>query len=303
MLYAATNKNLDAHALAPTMRWLVTAALDGSTMTYGEVKRKLEKEAGFSSVFSTRIGHVAGALMNKIRKVRPDAPLINVLVVSQKDRQPSDGAGSFMADRFNNRILAEDTAKDRYPKEWADAFNAAAGEVYKVTKDQWSDLFQSVFNQTLDADTIETDRERRKQGTEEDGVSTGRNYGSGGEGPFHRALRLWVADNPSAIHGDFGVAATETEVDLDSGDRVDVVYKCIDCTIVIEVKSRISNDVDLRRGVFQCIKYRAVRKAMDVRSETRVEAYLVTESPPPGEITALLRHHGIRHFQAPWDRG
>jgi hypothetical protein len=57
--YAPTNENLIEHALEPTMRWLIASALDGTTMTYGEVKQPLESEASFSTVFATRIGHVA----------------------------------------------------------------------------------------------------------------------------------------------------------------------------------------------------------------------------------------------------
>ena len=97
-------------------------------------------------------------------------------------------------------------------------------------------------------------------------------------------------------------ASTETEVDLDSGDRVDVVYKLANRITVLEVKSRISNEIDLMRGVFQCVKYRAVRQAMDVRDDAVVEAYLITETPLSGEISALVKRHNIRHFQAPQKR-
>jgi hypothetical protein len=126
--------------------------------------------------------------------------------------------------------------------------------------------------------------------------------GSGGEGPFHKSLRLWVKENPRAIKAAFTGASTETEVDLDSGDRVDVVYKLANRIVVLEVKSRISDVVDLRRGVFQCVKYRSVRQAMDVRDGANVEAYLITETPLPGEISMLVKRHNIRHFQAPQKR-
>lgn len=109
---------------------------------------------------------------------------------------------------------------------------------------------------------------------------------------------LWVTDNPGKVGRGFSRARTETEFNLDSGDRIDTVYHLPDRTIVLEVKSRISNEVDLRRGVFQCIKYRAVKTAMDVPMEVPVEAFLFTETELPGEIAALLRQHDIRHFQA-----
>ncbi|MBB4399103.1 hypothetical protein [Bradyrhizobium sp. ERR14] len=300
--YAATNENLIEHALAPAMRWLIAVALDGSTMTYGELKRMLEDNAGFSTIFATRIGFVAGMLMETIQEVEPGAPLINVLVVNQADRRPSEGAGVFMARRFGERRLRGEDTKSQYPQLWEENFKRAAGEVYSYTEAQWSALFERVFRVPLASPKIERDREKRHEGTEKDGIRIGRDYGSGGEGPFHKSLRMWVKDNPEAVHRTFTSASAETEVDLDSGDRVDVVYKLADRIVVLEVKSRISNEVDLIRGVFQCVKYRAVRQAMDVRDNAMVEAYLITETPLSGEISALVKRHGIRHFQAPRER-
>lgn len=300
--YAATNENLIERGLAPAMRWLIAVALDGSTITYGELKRKLENKGGFSTIFATRIGFVAGVLMEKIQEVEPDAPLINVLVVNQTDGQPSKGAGSFMARRFGEPRLAREDAKKKYPELWESAFKRAAAEVYSYTEAQWLALFERVFERPLGSDRIGRDREERHEGTEKDGIPTGRKYGPGGEGPFHKSLRLWVKDNPEAIKAAFADASTETEVDLDSGDRVDVVYKLADRIVVLEVKSRISDETDLRRGVFQCVKYRAVRKAMDVRDAAVIEAYLITETPLSGEISALVKRHSLRHFQAPQNR-
>jgi hypothetical protein len=296
--YAATNENLCDYALEPTFRWLIATALDGSEITYGEVKHKLETEAGFSTIFATRIGFVAGSLMEKIRQRAPDAPLINVLVVNQTDRLPSKGAGGFMAARFGEERLAKADAKRKYPELWDSSFRRAAAEVYAYGAKGWSALYKKVFGAGLSAEQIDDAREDRKRGQEEDGIPTGRKYGPGGEGEFHRALRLWIKDNPKKVHASFAGAVSETEVDLDSGDRVDVVYKCSDRIVLLEVKSRISNEIDLKRGVYQCIKYRAVRAAMDVRDNPLIETYLVTENEPPGDISALLRLHKIKHFLA-----
>ncbi|SDY29619.1 hypothetical protein [Citreimonas salinaria] len=297
--YAATNENLLKYALAPTMRWLIAAALDGSTMTYGAVKARLETEEGFSTVFATRIGLVAGALMHRIQKADPAAPLINVLVVNQQDQMPSEGAGPFMARRFKNENLIRTDYKQRHPAKWREYFDRAAAEVYAASAEEWALLYQKVFDTSLPQDWIAAERDKRHNGNEDDFGAGGRKYGPGGEGELHKSLRLWVTANPEKLRRSCKGARSETEVCLDSGDRIDVVYHLVDRTIVLEVKSRISNDVDLRRGVYQCIKYRAVKAAMDVRENVPVEAILVTEGKPSGEIMALLRQHDIRHFNAP----
>ena len=296
--YSATDENLLEHALAPTMRWLIATALDGATMTYGTVKAQLETEVGFSTVFATRIGLVAGALMERIQQVDADAPLINVLVVNQQDRMPSKGAGSFMARRFKNVQLGKAEYKQRHPAKWRDYFERAAAEVYATSPEEWATLYQKTFGHRLPQDQIVAERSKRHDGDEDDFGTGSHKYGSGGEGEFHKALRLWVTANPRRIRRSFEGARTETEFCLDSGDRIDAVFHLSDRTIVLEVKSRISNDVDLKRGVYQCVKYRAVKAAMDLRANVPIEAILVTEDEPSGEIMAMLRQHDIRHFNA-----
>jgi len=50
--YAATNENLIKHALDPAMRWLIATALDGTTMTYGDMTDRLEREALLNGVLN-----------------------------------------------------------------------------------------------------------------------------------------------------------------------------------------------------------------------------------------------------------
>lgn len=299
---SATNENLGQYAHAPAMRWLIATALDGSTITYGAIKSRLESEEGFSRIYSTKIGHVVGVLMERIQKVDADSPLINLLVVNQKDQLPSEGAGSFMAERFKKPKLKDPDFKQHSPEKWRRYFERAAAEVYAKSAEDWAQLYLRVFDEELPTAKIATERKMRQNGKEDDFGTGDRKYGAGGESEFHEELRLWVKENPQKIRKSFYGARTETEVYLDSGDRVDVVYHLKDQTIVLEVKSRISNEVDLRRGVFQCIKYRAVKAAMDVREEVPVEAILVTETDPPGEIKALLKKHGIGHRNVTFER-
>jgi hypothetical protein len=301
-MFAATDENLIEQALKPTMRWLIATALDGSTMTYGVVKERLEKEESFSTIFATRIGFVAGALMTTIQEVDASAPLINVLVVNQDDRMPSKGAGSFMARRFDEKKLKQDDYKQRHPKKWRSYFERAAAEVYATSAEEWSALYKKVFGDFLSLDQIAIEREKRQDGNEDDYGINDSKYGSGGEGEFHKELRLWVTANPQKISSSFARARTETEFCLDSGDRIDVVYHLDDRTIIFEVKSRISNDIDLKRGVYQCIKYRAVKAAMDVRRSLPIQTILVTENKPSGEIMALLKLHEVGHLKVPYIR-
>lgn len=62
-----TNENLKKHATKPLMQWLIDAAKRRRSITYGEAKRRLEAEIGFSDIFPTRVGIPAGALMSIFR--------------------------------------------------------------------------------------------------------------------------------------------------------------------------------------------------------------------------------------------
>lgn len=128
-------------------------------------------------------------------------------------------------------------------------------------------------------------------------------YGrGGGESPYHEALRLWVKANPGSVLPAYAKAKTKTEVPLLSGDRVDDVFTLRDRIAVVEVKSWISNDDDIERGIYQCIKYRAVMKAMKCKEKPKVDAVLVTERPLKKRQRNLIATHKITHFLAPEDR-
>lgn len=85
----------------------------------------------------------------------------------------------------------------------------------------------------------------------------------GGEGEEHRMLKEWVARHPELF--DLGRAARDVvELPLPSGDCMDVSFQTSGEWVGAEVKSRISSEADILRGLFQCVKYRAVMEAVQV---------------------------------------
>ena len=64
------------------------------------------------------------------------------------------------------------------------------------------------------------------------------------------------------------------EMLLYSGDIIDVSFQNNNIWIGVEVKSSISNSKDIIRGIFQCVKYKAVMDASDksklMKRKTRV---------------------------------
>lgn len=124
-------------------------------------------------------------------------------------------------------------------------------------------------------------------------------YGSGGEGKEHKALKEYVATHPKAV-GISGVNTVDTEYVLPSGDRLDVLFVLKDggC-VAVEVKPSTSPDEDVSRGVFQCVKYKAVLEAVKaVRyGNYEVETLLVCGGEMSGQNKQLAEDLGIQFIE------
>ena len=280
-LIPQTDENLEsAKATKPLTAWLIHAGRSRRWMTYGQAKRRLEAECGFDVIFTVNVGKVAGAAMNRVLEYVPDAPLLNVLLVRSDTGLPGAGAVGYLARRYPDiRWLRREGAHE--DARWRDLIEDEAARVYGYAR--WNEVYRLVYDCLLPAADADL------AGKERDGTGRG-----GGEGVNHRALRLKVTREPGLVRKGLRPEYTETEVELLSGDRVDVVSAAKDGTVAIEVKSRDSNWNDLRRGVYQCVKYRAVMAAQDMRRVPTVESWLVTETELPGELKALARRLGVR---------
>lgn len=234
--------------------------------------------------------------MDRILSIDKKAPPLTVLLVQQGDGMPGQGAGSYMADYFHDDRLRQDNARDERPEEWRERFEAAAEDVYNFP--DWGQIYQRIYGRDYQAAREVLDRRRAQEGSENDGLPSGRH----GEGPNHRALRLWVKDNPNQLFRGLKNVRAETEVELLSADRVDVVVYADKRTIAIEVKSCDSNDNDLQRGIYQCVKYHAVLRAMDARTDAPVQPVLVTETDLPGYLSDLARRLKIKHIKVDLNR-
>lgn len=105
------------------------------------------------------------------------------------------------------------------------------------------------------------------------------NYGVG-EGEEHKTLKEYIWKHPNSL-GYEDVVLAETEHILPSGDRLDVYFELSDGShVAIEVKPSTSPDQDITRGIFQCVKYHAVMKALRTIEckDYEIEVILVSAS-------------------------
>ena len=126
-------------------------------------------------------------------------------------------------------------------------------------------------------------------------------YGSGGEGKEHKALKEYIAAHPKSI-GIRGIEMVETEFPLPSGDRLDVFFALKDGSCVaVEIKPTTSPDEDISRGVFQCVKYKAVldaAKAIRFGNYAVVKTLLVCGGIISSKNKQLAEDLGIKYIES-----
>ena len=115
------------------------------------------------------------------------------------------------------------------------------------------------------------------------------------ESKAHKQLKKYVAEHPESVRLKKSLAPGETECKLPSGDIPDVLFQDQNCWIAVEVKSRISNHDDLKRGIFQCVKYRAILRACRSLEGANYEAdaLLAVEDSLPKKLIPIRNTLGV----------
>lgn len=248
-------------------------------VTYGQIRDALENKLGVETIFPTQIGHVAGALMNMILERDPDAPLINVLI-TRANGIPGKGAGGYLAKRYRQPSL----------RNW-DAIGSAR-KLRIVERERqliqrygrWKEISQALFGTA----------ELWPAPPSEEADYGGQGRGGEAESAEHKALKSWVAADPTRIGLSKNFGPGDPEVRLLSGDEVDVMFSNGMIFRAVEVKSIRSGYEDLKRGIYQCVKYREVKIAEMRPYDSDVKAILVTERELPPDLVERARLLGVR---------
>ena len=201
--------------------------------TYGDLIHAL----GYTrySGIGDQLGNVE-TVMRELRKMTgEEVPTLNALVKTPKEGIPSDGF-DFVYPNYNGLTLSEKLV-----------FVAGINEkALNYQKWDW----------VLDQLGLQPSKIITEQELEAISVHVG-----GGEGKEHKAIKEFVYNNPESL-GITGVIRKEPEHPLPSGDRLDVYFETSDSRYAIEVKPSTSPDDDITRGIFQCVKYKAILEAI-----------------------------------------
>lgn len=222
------------------------------------------------------LGSIGYSLERLSKAWRIKIPPIQCLVVNRKNGVPGEGIGWFLIKKkeFGKLPLRQRRAIVEAELQYVFSFQ------------RWNEVLKTFELEPATAD-FSVFVKRASGG-----------FG-GGESESHKELKEYIARNPKIIGLGAKTKLGTTEYPLPSGDSLDVSFNGKAMWVAAEVKSSISPEADIIRGLFQCVKYRAVMEAV-LLSEARPQnarALLVLESGFPQSLISLRNVLGVEVFE------
>jgi hypothetical protein len=256
------------------MPLLLRCAIDGEPITYGKLR-----DATDARVLPIAYRYVAGRVGDVCAQLGADlgkpVPPLNAIIVNDGSGLPSHGVDSYVA-RFLGKRLGSLGATDReaYARQAMDAVFSYGG---------WRGLAARMGIRLPEGRTDRPSRGGRIP------PPNPRQFSSGPESAEHQALKHWVAERPQLFRGYGSFARGRTEQMLSSGDRLDVLFVNAQMRLAVEVKTRGAPAAEIQRGIYQCVKYRATLRAMQLAAAQapNANAVLVIDGNPPAIVSDL----------------
>ena len=188
------------------------------------------------------LGAVGGEMKNLAARLGKKIPPIQCLVINKHDGMPGNGIGWFIHDKKQFKNLPTLEKRRIMDAMLSDIFIFPDWDV--VLGHYGLEPVEIVSGSALLKDSKEAVRR----------------YGSGGEKEPHRELKEYIARNPQLFGLPVGLVG-KMEYPFPSADCLDVLFQNGDEWVGVEVKGPTSDDLDLSRGLFQCVKYQALMEA------------------------------------------
>jgi hypothetical protein len=256
---------------------LVRQAWAGQPIYYGEIANEL----GMTN--PRNMNYVLGSVGTSLRilseRWNEPIPPLQVLAINVGENLPGEGFAEFTADSeafrratpyVRRRLVEALTAQVRAFPRWRDVLTE-----YGATPPPAEPL-----DRLLPPDVRSA-------------------FGGQGESESHRLFKQFVASHPEHVDALSISTAPDVEFCFPSGDAVDVLFTTRTHVIAVEVKSRLSSDADLLRGIFQCVKYRALLDAITTieQRELATRALLAIEGSLPKSLRTIATTLGVPVFE------
>lgn len=249
---------------------LVRQAQAGKPITYSN----LAQEMGMSNPRNLNfvLGCIGFALEELSKTPFGETPLINILAVNAYTGLPGEGVFELLKKKFI--VISKEER------------NAAVKFVNQTIYDfpRWKDVLDYFGLQPLPPLDYSAQLAMNK----------GRKYGAG-ESPAHKKFKEFICSNPQILGLPKRLGRGETEFEFPSKDAVDIRFVLGNEWIAVEVKAIISDFDDIRRGIYQCVKYQALIKAFQAEQglQPNCRAVLVLEGKLPEPLIPLRNLLGV----------
>jgi len=252
---------------------LVRQAESGRPISYSD----LAEELGMPNPRNLNypLGSIGQTLINISKSWKAEIPPIQSLVVSKSTGLPGEGVAWFVRDWGDFASLSRIRQRE--------LVIGAHALIYAYPR--WAEILK-----LLDLAPVKSDFSVLVERVSENSNAMG-----GGESERHRALKEFVASNPTIVGLPKKTPKGNIEVGLPSGDSLDVSFNLGDDWIAVEIKTSLSDITDVVRGLYQCIKYRAVMEAVQAAAGTArsSRAILVLEGQLAQNLVPLRNLLGV----------
>lgn len=269
---------------------LIQRAKEGRTITYTELAQQLHEHYGHEpkprkTLYGPPVGAVGFALRDLSEQWGDPIPPLNVIVVQAHSGMPGTGADEVAHYFFDDGGRGMARNRKAY-------IEAAMQAVFDYGR-KWDRVAAALGADRLKPG-VPTDPGRKIPLPK-----IARAYNP--ESKEHKALKAWVKRNPELFedYGSFGKG--DNEHCLSSGDRPDAYFENGREYLAVEVKASHASDAELMRGVYQCVKYKAVLRAERIAQKRApaVDAVLVSTRSPSHDTKALLKRLHFEFILAP----
>jgi len=260
---------------------LVRQAMQSVTVYYSDLAAELgmPNERNLNYV----LGFIGDALELLSKDWKESVPPIQCLVINKRDRLPGEGIGWFITKKEDFRKLPR--------KEQRRLVKIELESVFAYSK--WVSVLRAFGLAQAITDYAQIAAKAKSIGATRELRAA--SFGGGGESPEHKKLKQFVAKHPEAVGLPASLSPGHMEEPLLSGDVLDVFFRHGHDHVAVEVKSSVSDEADIMRGMFQCVKYRAVLEAQQAKDglPQSARAILVLEAKLPPKFQTLKNILGV----------
>jgi hypothetical protein len=277
-------------AAMPIVLW---CAMNGRKIQYGQLQEEMFRrhEIFFEQLgirkqsVCTKYGYPAGKIGDVIFELADEwaelvpqvdwdveIPPINAIIVRRDTGLPSDGVEWYLEHYIEDEI----TDLNR-----VDATNQVIHDVLNYSK--WEKVAHALGYGELEPvgelEDIADIQPIKLPALDFDFSGTG-------ESEDHKKLKVWIAKHPNFFNKFGNYSIGNNEYLLRSGDRVDAFFANNERILAVEAKTRNASNEELSRGVFQCVKYRATLRAMQLVDGRlpNAQAILATQRELTGDL-------------------